>query len=349
MSNSSEMSVKHSCSQESSCECHHQLPDVQHEQIVLEEGDEELMEELIGFLPPQIKALPEEQQKIHLYRLLKRFKEQEKAEEEMKQAEQKRKAFIKQNYVPLHPSIYTVSSSFFTPSFLELVSYVKQNKSLPSDSNLITTVSQGERLYSFQMFSTEFCTKFLEEADYFQKWSQQSELLIQRPNSMNNYGVILNEFGWEETLQQMINEYLSPLTSILFSDLGGSSLDSHHSFLVEYEIGKDEKLDFHVDDSEVTLNVCLGKKFTGGELFFKGIRCELHQHTPSAEKENMSFAHVVGMGLLHVGRHRHGATPISSGHRTNLIIWCRSQSFRDQLMKTDPNICPSWCSFDKLS
>lgn len=31
-----------------------------------------------------------------------------------------------------------------------------------------------------------------------------------------------------------------------------------------------------MDDSEVTLNVCLGKQFTGGELFFKGIRCEKH-------------------------------------------------------------------------
>jgi hypothetical protein len=33
---------------------------------------------------------------------------------------------------------------------------------------------------------------------------------------------------------------------------------------------------FHVDDSEVTLNVCLGKQFSGGELYFRGIRCENH-------------------------------------------------------------------------
>jgi hypothetical protein len=35
-------------------------------------------------------------------------------------------------------------------------------------------------------------------------------------------------------------------------------------------------LGFHVDDSEVTLNVCLGKQFSGGELYFRGIRCENH-------------------------------------------------------------------------
>lgn len=34
-----------------------------------------------------------------------------------------------------------------------------------------------------------------------------------------------------------------------------------------------------MDDSEVTLNVCLGKQFSGGELFFRGIRCEKHVNT----------------------------------------------------------------------
>lgn len=26
----------------------------------------------------------------------------------------------------------------------------------------------------------------------------------------------------------------------------------------------------------MTLNVCLGKQFSGGELFFRGVRCEKH-------------------------------------------------------------------------
>lgn len=38
---------------------------------------------------------------------------------------------------------------------------------------------------------------------------------------------------------------------------------------------------FHVDDSEVTLNVCLGKQFTGGELFFRGVRCDRHVNSPT--------------------------------------------------------------------
>lgn len=38
---------------------------------------------------------------------------------------------------------------------------------------------------------------------------------------------------------------------------------------------------FHVDDSEVTLNVCLGKQFSGGELFFRGTRCDKHVNSGS--------------------------------------------------------------------
>lgn len=38
-------------------------------------------------------------------------------------------------------------------------------------------------------------------------------------------------------------------------------------------------LGFHVDDSEVTLNACLGEKFSGGKLYFKGVRCDKHVNT----------------------------------------------------------------------
>lgn len=34
-----------------------------------------------------------------------------------------------------------------------------------------------------------------------------------------------------------------------------------------------------MDDAELTLNVCLGKEFSGGELFFRGVRCEKHVNT----------------------------------------------------------------------
>jgi hypothetical protein len=126
---------------------------------------------------------------------------------------------------------------------------------------------------------------------------------------------------------------IKPLASVLFLIEGGAILDSLHAFLVEYEIGKDLKLGFHRDDSQVTLNVCLGDSFTGGDIYFKGQRCNRHPDTSIISNEYFSesfeYSHQIGMGILHSGRNRHGACAILSGSRKNLIIWCRSSLVRE--------------------
>lgn len=43
------------------------------------------------------------------------------------------------------------------------------------------------------------------------------------------------------------------------------------------------------------------------------------------------YEHVVGRGILHRARHHHGAMPITSGERYNLIMWMRSSSVRNKL------------------
>ena len=40
----------------------------------------------------------------------------------------------------------------------------------------------------------------------------------------------------------------------------------------------------HVDDSEITLNVCLSKQFTGGDMYFVGRRCENHANSEVHEQ-----------------------------------------------------------------
>lgn len=44
-----------------------------------------------------------------------------------------------------------------------------------------------------------------------------------------------------------------------------------------------------MDDSEVTLNVCLGKQFSGGELFFRGVRCDKHVNTETQSEVQYAF------------------------------------------------------------
>ena len=47
---------------------------------------------------------------------------------------------------------------------------------------------------------------------------------------------------------------VQPFAAFLYPHLG-QGLDGHHGFVVEYELGKDINLGFHVDDSEVRLQV----------------------------------------------------------------------------------------------
>ncbi|KAL6007375.1 hypothetical protein ACLOJK_032872 [Asimina triloba] len=98
---------------------------------------------------------------------------------------------------------------------------------------------------------------------------------------------------------------------------------------------------FHVDDAEVTLNVCLGKQFTGGELFFRGVRCDRHVNSPNQPEEILDYTHVPGQAVLHRGRHRHGARATTSGHRINLLLWCRSSVFRE--LKKYQKDFSGWC------
>lgn len=208
-------------------------------------------------------------------------------------------------------------------------------------------------VFVLPVLSAAYCDKLKLEAEAFQAWCESSRLDVHRPNSMNNYGTILDDFGFEDALQQLMQRYLRPIAGVLFPDCGGGSLDSHHGFLVEYDAespGHDRALGFHVDDSEVTLNMCLGDEFTGGDLFMRGRRCDAHVQTGVAPGEAFRWEHRRGVGLLHQGRHRHGAHPIESGRRVNLILWMRSSSYRSNAARTlgdsaDAASCPSWCDW----
>lgn len=52
---------------------------------------------------------------------------------------------------------------------------------------------------------------------------------------------------------------------------------------------------------------------------------------PLSETECVEVEHHVTEGLLHRGQHMHGALPISSGTRWNLIIWMRASRERNKL------------------
>lgn len=46
-------------------------------------------------------------------------------------------------------------------------------------------------------------------------------------------------------------------------------------------------------------NVCLGKQFKGGDLYFKGLL-----NDPTTHNELFKLSHTPGYGCIHLGQHR---------------------------------------------
>ncbi|ELT89610.1 hypothetical protein CAPTEDRAFT_169278 [Capitella teleta] len=248
----------------------------------------------------------------------------------------KRRAEIAARYSPLHPDIYHLKESHLHPRFISLV---KLSNSLNCKKDLIQHIESlkgADQVYVIPVFSEEFCRRFLSELKNF----EESDLPKGRPNTMNNDGVLLDELGFDVNfLDPLREQYLNPLASVLFPEEVGHSLDSHKAFVVTYKVGRDEDLDLHFDNAEVTLNVSLSAGFSEGSLYFGAMNTD-----PAPATKYSKCDHKLAYGVLHRGQHMHGALPIEDGERYNLIIWMRSSSVRTQrcpMCRCEPHLMPT--------
>jgi len=210
------------------------------------------------------------------------------------------KRLISQKYSPLHRDLF-------------------ENKAAVKVSGLEPTkVLEG--VYSTPVLDNDTCDKIVEELEHFKK----SGLPHSKPNSMNKHGIILTELGLDG-LVNIIRTKVEDVATDLFPQLvGETGLDSNKSFTVEYDASEDhfdKDLATHFDNAEVTLNISLTDDHEEGELYFL------------KDEKVLPVQHKKGQGILHSGRDLHGAMPVSEGRRTNLILWFRSSSVRN-------NECP---------
>ena len=189
-------------------------------------------------------------------------------------------------------------------------------------SGAVEELSSG--VYAFDLFTPTMCEALIAAVDAF----EASALPRRRPNSMNKYGLVVNDIGMRPLLSCVLSQLVAPLARRLYPrEPFASTLDHHHSFVVVYDAeapNADVSLDMHHDASEVTLNVCLGRaNFRGGDLRFCGqFGSALHRQTLGV------VHHGLGRAVLHLGRQRHGAEKLEAGQRLNLILWARSSAFR---------------------
>ncbi|MBN3296594.1 OGFD2 protein, partial [Amia calva] len=248
-----------------------------------------------------------------------------------------RKALICEVYKPLHRHLYSLQESYLAPEFLEMVRYShSKDASAEGLLNFMQPVAGAQRVYRFPVFTREFCTELIAELEYF----EQSDAPKGRPNTMNNYGILLNELGFDEGFITPLRvDYLSPITALLYPECGGDCLDSHKAFVVKYAMHEDLDLSYHYDNAEVTLNVSLGEDFVEGNLYFGDMR-----QVPLSESQCAEVEHRVAEGLLHRGQQMHGALPITAGRRWNLVVWMRSsreRRLRCPMCNKTPDLVPA--------
>ncbi|CAK9093365.1 2-oxoglutarate and iron-dependent oxygenase domain-containing protein ICU11 (Protein INCURVATA 11) [Durusdinium trenchii] len=239
-----------------------------------------------------------------------------------------------------HPALFQPSQlhRWLLPSFLEATS-AWRSSGQPEQlqiRRLPNVRLETEGIVSFDCFTQEFCKMLLEEVLNY----QASGLPSRPPNSMSNYGLVLNEIGLKPVFSALLEEHLLGIATRLFGPIelqdaftagsqgfehwGGDSLSAHHTFVVRYQPDEDRSLDMHVDECDVTFNFGLTNSddFRGSDLAFCGmLGSEEHR------KHLHTYKHRCGRCVVHLGKRRHGALAISSGRRMSLIMWCRFGAF----------------------
>lgn len=180
-------------------------------------------------------------------------------------------------------------------------------------------------VYSFRLLSDEFCDtlrEFVQELAALSETTAGADGTTQfgrRPFNLDMIGL-----GWVSDL--LFHLVMRPIARQLFleSEDLKQDLDWRNGYIAGYSAkpgaGKPrERLVTHTDDSEVTLNICLGDIFEGGLLEFRGLR-----GTPEEGQMLGEFQPQQGLALIHAGRHFHDVTQVTSGDRFAYIIWARS-------------------------
>jgi len=258
---------------------------------------------------------------------------------------------LSREYTPLHPSLYSLCDheSIFEPTFLAAVR-IGTREAFESMKDF-KRLSDG--LYQYRIFSESVCRELMGEVDNFNAFAASTGLPVTRPNSMNRYGLIMNDIGFLRTMDALMRRFVQPFANAFFTErLGeGFEFQSQHTFVVRYKMGEDLDLKTHRDDSDLTLNVCLGKEFEGATLYFhrdpgsvRACACSASEDGNTAEEFayphpercrycTFKYAHTPGVGLMHTGAHVHGAERLISGERSNLIVWCRTRGYKEELLE----------------
>ena len=194
------------------------------------------------------------------------------------------------------------------------------------DAHLLEGLMEQELfdVYSMPLLSRAFCDKlrnFVQAVSNLGEAAEFADLIVgKRPVDLDTVGL-----SWINDL--LLHLIIRPLSRHLYKDSETiDELDWRQGYVAGYSAKPSssdatprQRLVTHTDDSEVTLNLCIGDDFDGGALQFRGLR-----GSDEAGQLIGEFQPIQGTALIHAGRHFHEVTEVTNGNRYAYIIWARS-------------------------
>lgn len=147
------------------------------------------------------------------------------------------------------------------------------------------------------------------------------------------YGIVLNRYGamldarsegflaaphFQQFYTMLMDRYMRPIARLMYPDVYGYDSQTF-GFSIRWQPDKDTALRAHTDASSVTLNLNLnlpGEAYEGSGLrYFDRV---------SRQVGELFFE--PGTAMMHHGSMPHESMPITSGERTNWVLWLYGRS-----------------------
>lgn len=173
-------------------------------------------------------------------------------------------------------------------------------------------------VYSAQFFDLERLADFRK----YLEATVNSEIPRRAPYGiqLNRYGVMLDPRSeghlaapnFQAFYNEIMNRYMRPIARLLLGTYGYDN--QTFGFSIQYDPDKDKDLHAHTDASAATLNININlpdEEFTGSQVDF---------HNTSTRKVVQTIFEP-GKAIIHTGKVPHATHPITSGQRSNLVVW----------------------------
>lgn len=211
-----------------------------------------------------------------------------------------------------------LGESIFDKALLEAVNAAWQDPSKESEVRALwQEVSTG--VYQAQFFDPEGLVGLRQ----FLNRAADSNIPTRPP-----YGIVLNRYGamldkrsegylaapsFQGFYQRLMDHFMRPIARMLFPEVTGFDSQTF-GFSIQYQAGMDTSLRLHTDASSATLNINMNlpdERFTGSEVDF--------YDSTTGNVNRVRFE--PGVAMIHRGNVAHAAQPITSGERSNLVLW----------------------------